>query len=144
MTPGRIWLALDVGDAKIGVALSRSGMIAEPLETVERESKSFTLDAISRFVSTHGVTDIVIGLPIREDGDEGDQADKTRTFARSLKRRLPTTRYHFQDERYSSAEAADIRPDARNVRGGIDRLAAAVILRDFLARLSEKGDATKE
>lgn len=136
MTTPRVLLALDVGDARIGVAISRSGMIAQPLLTIERVSRRRTLDAIEQIVRAHGVTEIVVGLPVREDGAEGIQAEKTRAFARSLKRRLPGPRLHFLDERYSSVEAGEISPRGHLERGRIDKLAAAVILRDFLARES--------
>ncbi len=133
----RVLMALDVGDARIGVAISRSSMIAEPLVTIERTSRTQTLDEIEAIVREHGVTEVVVGLPVREDGTEGAQAAKTRAFARSLRRRLPGLRQHFLDERYSSVEAAEIAGGKPPDRGRIDRLAAAVILRDFLA-----GDST--
>lgn len=136
MTAPRVLLALDVGDARIGVAISRSGMIAQPLGTIERNSRTGTLDAIESMVREHGVTQIVVGLPVREDGVEGTQAAKTRAFARSLKRRLPAVHLAFFDERYSSVEAGEISPTGHLERGRIDKLAAAVILRDFLARES--------
>ena len=137
MTGPRVFLSLDVGDARIGVAISRSGMIAQPLATIERESRTQTLNAVESMVRDHGVTDVVVGLPVREDGREGTQAAKTRAFARSLKRRLPALRLTFFDERYSSVEAGEISPTGHREQGRIDKLAAAVILRDFLARESQ-------
>jgi len=138
----RVLLSLDVGDARIGVAISRSAIIAEPLCTLERTSRKQTLDEIEEIVRREKVTEMVIGLPTREDGTSGDRVAKTEAFARSLKRRIPGLLWHFQDERYSTVEAAEIRPDARGVRGALDRLAAAVILRDFLARHVANADDT--
>lgn len=139
----RVLLALDVGDARIGVAISRSAIIAEPLCTIERAARKQTLDEIEGIVRRERVTEMVVGLPTREDGTAGDRVEKTEAFVRSLKRRIPGLLWHFQDERYSTVEAAEIRPDARGVRGGLDRLAAAVILRDFLARrVVPPGDAS--
>lgn len=129
-------LALDVGDVRIGVAVSRSGMIAEPLTVLERSGRTQTLDAIEALVNAHGASQLVLGLPLLEGGAEGEQAEKTRAFARSLRRRLPKIPIVFQDERFSSEDARDLRP---GTRGPIDHLAAAVILRDYLNARNDAG-----
>ncbi len=139
-----VFLALDVGDVRIGVAVSRSGVLAEPLRTINREGRKRTLDALESVVQETGATDCVIGLPLLEGGEEGAQAEKTRAFARSLQRRIPGLHVHFFDERFSSSEAEDIAArkgyDAPP-RALIDRLAAAVILQDFLdSRTEERKD----
>lgn len=132
---GAVYLALDVGDARIGVAISRSGVLAQPLMTIERRGRKQVLDELEALTREHTVTDCVLGLPVLEGGRPGEQAEKTRAFSRSLQRRLPALRLHFQDERYSSAEAEEIAAAKgydQPPRALIDRLAAAVILRDFL------------
>lgn len=136
-----VYLGLDVGDVRIGVALSRSGVICEPLTTIERRGRSQTLDALDALVREHGITVMVLGLPLLEGGTEGEQAEKTRAFARSLARRFPQVRIVFEDERHSSADARDhagrrVRPDGP--KGLVDRLAAAFILQKYLDALSEK------
>ncbi len=136
MTGGQpVYIALDVGDARIGVALSRSGVLAEPYVTVERKGRRQVLDAIEAIVTETAATDCVLGLPLLEGGQEGAQAEKTRAFARSLQRRLPALRLHFFDERYTSSDAREIaanRGQRSPSRALIDRLAASVILQDFL------------
>ena len=141
-----IHLALDVGDVRVGVAISRSGVIAEPLTTVERTGKSQVLDAIQKLVEANKVTVCVVGMPLLEGGTEGEQAEKTRAFARSLARRLPGLRMVFWDERHSSGEARGLagkRVNRGENRGLVDRIAAAVILQEDLdhqAEVQKKAD----
>lgn len=137
-----IYLSLDVGDARIGVAISRSGVIAEPLATIERRGRKQTLDALSRIISENGVTQVVAGLPLLESGVAGEQAEKTRAFCRSLARRIPKLAIEYHDERYSSTEARAIAAgriaDGQN-KDLVDRIAAAVILQSYLdAKHDEK------
>ncbi len=141
-----IHLALDVGDVRVGVAISRSGVIAEPLTTVERTGKSQVLDAIQKLVEANKVSVCVVGMPLLEGGSEGEQAEKTRAFARSLARRLPGLRMVFWDERHSSGEARSLagkRVSGGENRGLVDRIAAAVILQEYLdhqAEVQKKAD----
>ncbi|MCC6546740.1 Holliday junction resolvase RuvX [Candidatus Sumerlaeota bacterium] len=128
-------LALDVGDVRIGVALSRSGVIAEPLTTIERTGRTQTLDALQQIVEEHHVTLIVIGVPLLEGGAEGEQAAKSRAFARSFQRRLPAVKVAFHDERYTTADAREIagkRAGPGTTKGLVDRIAAAIILQSYL------------
>lgn len=142
-----VYMSLDVGDARIGVALSRSGVLAEPLLTVERIGRSAALDAIEEIVESNRVSVCVVGLPLLENGTEGEQAAKTRKFARSLARRLPALEITFWDERHSSAEAAEIagkRIKSTGDKGLIDRIAAAVILREYLDFRNERKKTTSD
>jgi putative pre-16S rRNA nuclease len=128
-------LGLDVGDVRIGVAISRSGVIAEPLVTIERIGRRQTLNAIEELVKTNSVDQCVVGLPSLESGVEGEQVEKTRAFIRSLSRRIPQLKIEFYDERYTSSRARDIAGDrvqGADNKGLIDRIAAAVILQDYL------------
>jgi putative Holliday junction resolvase len=128
-------MALDVGDVRIGVALSRSGIIAEPHSTLQRIGRRQILDAIGTIIAAERVTHCILGLPLLERGVEGSQAEKTRAFSRSMARRFPELALEFEDERYTSAEAAELAGTrAQSDRGLIDRIAAAVILQQYLDR----------
>jgi putative Holliday junction resolvase len=82
--------------------------------------------------------EIVVGVPLNMDGSEGPMAVEARGFARRLSQRtgLPV---HERDERLSSVEAErrlqdlDLPRAKRRDKGRRDRLAAAVLLEDFLA-----------
>jgi putative Holliday junction resolvase len=127
-------MGLDVGDVRIGVALSRSGVIAEPLTTVTRKGRRQVLDDLQQLVDQHKVTICVVGLPRLVGGSEGEQAEKTRAFVRSLRRRIPQLRFVFEDERFTSAEAKEILGARSSQKGSIDRVAAALILQQYLDR----------
>ena len=135
-----VYLGLDVGDVRIGVALSRSGFICEPLLTIERRGRKQTLDAIAALILEHNATVLVLGLPLLERGVEGEQVEKTREFSRSLARRFPKVRIDFQDERHTSGDARDhagSRLRDGGPKGLVDRLAAAFILQQYLDRRNE-------
>ncbi|MBX3729114.1 MAG: Holliday junction resolvase RuvX [Candidatus Sumerlaeia bacterium] len=129
---GGALLALDVGDRRIGVAVSESGVIAKPLGAVERTGRKATLDALEALVRQYDVRRAVVGLPLLEGGVAGEQAEKTRAFVRSLQRRLPGLEVVEWDERHTSSEAREILGPGRLEPGRIDSVAAAVILQEYL------------
>ena len=80
-----VLLGLDIGDIRIGVALSDElGVAAHPLCTLTRKNRKVDLIAISDLVSIHQVGRVVIGLPISLDGSIGPQAEKVQKFAKRL------------------------------------------------------------
>ena len=81
-----ILLGLDVGDTRIGVALSDElGVAAHPLCTLTRKNRKVDLIAISDLVSIHKVECVVIGLPISLDGSIGAQAEKVPEVCKTLR-----------------------------------------------------------
>lgn len=131
-----ILLGLDVGDTRIGVALSDAlGIAAHPLCTLTRKNRRVDLIAISDLVSIHKVECIVIGLPISLDGSIGTQAEKVQKFAERLKHVIDIP-IEFQDERFTTAEAEEIlrelNKDTKTQKELIDEVAAVIILKDYL------------
>lgn len=129
-------LGLDLGTKTIGLALSDvERRIATPLETIQRTK--FTADAIKleAVIDRHGVTGLVIGLPLNMDGTEGPRSQSTRSFVRALgqRRALPVLLW---DERLSTAAVTRslIEADASRKRRAevVDRMAAAYILQSAL------------
>ena len=127
-------LALDVGDVRIGVAVSESGVIATPLDAIDRKrlGRSGTLDALDALTARYRAARIIVGRPLLEGGAEGEQADKTRAFARSLSRRLPQVQIIFRDERYTTSEAREVLGPGPHPPGRVDSIAAALLLEEFL------------
>ncbi len=136
-----ILLGLDIGDTRIGVAISDElGVAAHPLCTLTRKNRQVDLIVISDLVSIHDVERVVIGLPISLDGSLGTQAEKVQKFAKRLGHVINVP-IEFQDERFTTAEAEEILrelgKDAREQKGLIDEVAAVLILRDYLNRDQE-------
>lgn len=133
-------LALDVGDKRIGVAISdRTGMLATPVETIHRKSTDLDVARIVNLARQNDADSVVVGLPKNMDGTDGEQAAKVRSFAKTLARVSDLT-VHFEDERLSTFSAIE-RLVERGVKTGnnrdlVDMEAAAIILESFLNRQS--------
>jgi putative Holliday junction resolvase len=136
-------LALDLGDARIGVALSDPlGLTAQPLRTLASRGARNDLRCVAELVEAHDVGTVVIGWPLHLSGREGDRAERAKAWARRLAGRLPGVDVQLWDERLTTVEAeramleADVSRERR--RANVDRLAATLILQSFLdARAAE-------
>ena len=133
---GRI-LALDVGDVRIGLAVSDPmRIIANPLETYKRGSVGKDLQYLCSVCRDREVDLIVCGLPKKLDDTDSLQTVKVRDFADKLAAESGLEVRLF-DERFTTAEAervlieADVRREDR--KKVIDKVAATIILQDFLA-----------
>jgi putative pre-16S rRNA nuclease len=156
---GRV-LAIDYGRRRLGLALSDEGrLLARPLETLVRVNRQADLSRLRRIVRDEKVAQLVVGLPLRLDGSAGDMAAEARAFAARVAKavRLPLA---LVDERLTSWEARegpDANPTKQSFAGsrrgranvasaggaaskahrgpdGVDSLAAALILEEFLRR----------
>jgi putative holliday junction resolvase len=129
-------LALDLGAKRVGVAVSDELRLSvRALAPLRGTNWKQLLRALTGLCEEFDVREVVLGLPLRLDGSEGDAAKEVRNVARKLELslRLPVV---FQDERLTSraAEAALRRAglDEREVFAKADSEAAAIILRDYL------------
>ena len=141
-------LALDIGDKRIGVAVSDPfNEYAMPCETYFR-TKNFEADieAVAKIAYEKGVGVIVCGLPVNFDGTDSVQTEKTQRFIDALKAKtnLPI---EIEDERFTTMQARDTQ-----IAGGIkrqdrkktiDSIAASYILDGYLARQKQKAKAEK-
>lgn len=143
-------LALDLGERRIGVAVSDAlGIVARPLEIFARTSRKADFAHIGALVTAHQVEAIVVGLPLNMDGSEGRQAAWVRDYSAALAETLSVP-IHFWDERLTSEEAEDIlRAQGKSTaKGTLDAVAAAVILQSYLdsyyqdAHYSQSPDCT--
>ncbi len=132
---GRL-LALDVGEKRIGVALSdESQTIASAYTTLQATPFTVFVQKLSKILAMEYVVEIVVGLPLSLNGSEGPQAARIRAFIAALTP-LVTQPITTCDERYTSAEAerimqqAGLRPEQRKAK--IDEVAASIILQDVL------------
>jgi putative Holliday junction resolvase len=136
-------LGLDVGERRIGVALSDpQGILATALTVIEAKSVDDALRRIVALASENDVERIVVGLPISLDGSLGPQAQRVRSFAESLEActDLPVVTW---DERYSTADAERVLVEAgvkrEKRKKHVDSVAAAFILQGYLDRQRNNG-----
>lgn len=136
-------MGLDVGDKRIGIALSDPlGMFALPHSTIDHEG-SRALEEIITVMLANSVNTVVIGLPKELNGNIGPQAEKVKTFLESLTKRLEqhpelsTTKTVLWDERLTSVQAERMIAGSglknRKRREALDRVSAAIILEGYLA-----------
>ena len=152
-------MALDVGEARIGVAISDStGTLASPYSTlhISRDEQQ-TWKAIQQVIDETEVEGLVVGLPISLDGQLHAQGQRVQSFAKRLQEHIsvPLTLW---DERLSTVEAQRLlaqrgqeegwkhqrrssRQRTQSKRGRrvheIDALAATVILQDYLSQFTQ-------
>jgi putative Holliday junction resolvase len=130
-------LGLDIGDKRIGVALSDAlGMLARPLVVIERQDDEKDVAAILALVKEHSAQQIIAGLPRTLAGAIGPQAAKVQAFAQILssKSAVPV---QLRDERLSTVSAKRLlqeggRKKPPGGKGRFDAAAAAVILQGYL------------
>ena len=132
-------LGLDVGDKRIGVAISDPGeILASPLTTITSEDSQTAIDAVIRLVDQHDVKRIVIGLPYSLDGSIGRQANKVMDFVDRLSKGTGAS-VETWDERLSTVAVdrllKDVDNKKANKRERRDAAAAAFILQGYLDSL---------
>lgn len=131
-SPNRV-MALDVGERRIGVAVSDpTGTLATPHSVIRRRSKAEDFAAVARLVAELGAERVVVGLPLSLNGEVGPQARRVTRYAQALAQTLDVP-VALHDERYSTVTAnALLAEGGRKRRVPIDAAAAAVILQDYL------------
>lgn len=129
-------LAIDYGDARIGLALSdESETLASPLQTYNSQSMRKDIDYISVLAKEKNAGLIVLGLPINMDGSMGERANKTQSFG-SVLERVSGIKVVYKDERLTSISAektlieCNMRREKR--KQVIDTLSAQIILQNYL------------
>lgn len=146
------WLGVDLGDARVGLALSDPGLaLAHPIGNVAAYGDSFrALDDVIAVIEDEAVDHVVIGLPLLLSGEEGKSAKKARRWAKNLARRIecligdnetPLTavpEISLIDERLTTVSAHrqlnQAHLDGRKHRPVVDQQSAVVILQTALDR----------
>jgi len=130
-------LALDLGEKLVGVAISDERLITtKRLDPLKRSNWKKLLQDLRRLLERFDAKTIVVGLPLRLDGTEGDAAKNVRRLALNLAKSIAQPVF-LQDERLTSFEAMEnLKAEGRNtveIPALVDGEAAATILRDFLS-----------
>ncbi len=134
-------LGVDYGGSRIGIAATDDfGIMAHPVETIDLTHGSDGLARIRDIAALRKVKTLVVGLPLRLDGSEGDSAKKVRDYATKLSRMLPHLTLVFVDETYSTMDASEkLREAGKNARKQkaiIDQVAAVEILNRWMEEIS--------
>lgn len=131
-------LGIDVGSKRIGVAISDpGGTFALPLTVLDHTSLRADVEKIVELAVQYGAAELVVGDPVRMNGERGIAAAAIDRFVEALERRFAGT-IHRIDERLTTAQAtktligADVSRSKR--KAVVDKLAAALILEMFLTR----------
>lgn len=129
-------LGLDVGDRRIGVAISDTqGIMARPLTIIERTDDQNDMETINALCKQYEVGLIIAGMPYSMDGTRGAQAEKVQAFIDNLKKYIEVP-VEIRDERLSTVSAKRLlqtikhKHDKKKVND--DAIAAAIILQCYL------------
>ena len=129
-------LALDIGDVRIGVAISDPlGISTNGIETYLSKGKERDVLYFAEMAKARGCEKILLGLPLNMDGSEGDRAAKVRDFGDALAQ-VSGLEVVYEDERLTTVEAEEMLIEAglsrKERRKVIDKVAAEIILRCYL------------
>ena len=126
-------LGLDIGDRRIGVAMSDpQGILASPLTIINRTDEKSDIAAILAIIDQNQVGVVVVGLPLSMNGSIGPQAEKVQGFTRQLSQHVKVP-VEFRDERLTTVTARNLMKMAgKDRRARDDAAAAALILQSYL------------
>ncbi len=148
MQPPHRILALDVGDRRIGLAITDPlGLTAQPLFTLHRTTLRADLKSIARFIRQHHIEVLIVGNPLHADGSASPQAAKAQAFAAELRQAHPSLEHHLLDERHTTQQAHALldasghgprsagRSHGKTIdrKDLIDQVAATILLESFLS-----------
>ncbi|MFD4635541.1 Holliday junction resolvase RuvX [Streptomyces sp. NPDC058284] len=142
-------LAIDVGDARIGVAsCDPDGILATPVETVPGRDVPAAQRRLKQLVEEYEPIEIVVGLPRSLNGGEGPAAAKIRLFTQDLARMVAPISVRLVDERMTTVTASQgLRASgvkSKKGRSVIDQAAAVIILQQALESERASGKAPGE
>jgi putative Holliday junction resolvase len=133
--PSRV-VGVDVGTKRVGLA------VADPLQLFAQPHGTFSpdeaLDVLRSLEADEGIDTVVVGWPLREDGEEGDAIEMVEAYVERIEDVLASVEVVRRDERFTSEIAKDLLREAgvpqpgRYDKGRVDAAAAAVILQDYL------------
>ena len=147
MSVERRIVGLDVGDVRIGVAVSDGlGITAQPREVIRRSTPEKDVQAIRTLVEEAQAGQVVVGLPLTQRGEIGHQARKVLDFVERLRGELKAEVVTL-DERFTTTVAerspsyAEMSPTRR--KETVDKLAAQQILQTYLDRMRHRCEREK-
>ncbi|MCB9030436.1 MAG: Holliday junction resolvase RuvX [Deltaproteobacteria bacterium] len=132
-----IVLGIDVGDVRVGLALSdEQRKVATPYKTVQKSQGNAEKEILT-LIEQRGIDTLVVGLPLNAKGEKTEQCQKVEAFCLRLQKRASIT-IHFVDEHLTSEAAKErlglsgAKAQAAHKKGLIDSVAASIILQEYL------------
>jgi len=129
-------LALDIGQKKIGIAITSSGIIAQELTTIENNQKAIVF--LADLVRQRKIGKIVVGLPVLKSGTISTQAKFVKGFMAELEDhiKLPV---EYEDEYLTTKEAERILRETgltqEQIKTRVDQMSAKIILEQYLNKI---------
>lgn len=138
-------MGLDVGERRIGVALSDPlGSFAQPHTTVTVEGRKSDVPKLAAIARDHQVEALVVGLPLHMHGEEGEAAKKARRIGNALGANLGLE-VAYWDERLTTVQAERVLIEGgvrrKQRKGVVDQVAAVLILQAYLDSRAPVDDA---
>jgi len=125
-------VALDIGERRIGIAMSESGILAAPHSVLQRRSKKEDFAKLQRILTDLKIERVIVGIPYSIDSHEmGPQARRVLRYAEALAKTVNVP-FEYFDESYSTVDAAAYLSSSRQKKIPLDAAAAAVILQNYL------------
>jgi len=129
-------LGIDYGDRRIGLAITdEDRRYSFALKTLDNKNQAQYLSELKEICDQESVDEIVIGLPLNQEGEEGPAAIKVKQFAESLKEATGVN-CSFIDERFTTVMATKLHQEAgkkaKKTKDIIDQDSAVIILQTFL------------
>ena len=136
-------MAIAYGDARTGVAISdAAGMLTGFTAVIPSRKSQFAAEEIGKLAASHGVEELVVGLPRNMDGTEGPRAELCRAFARQLEE-ITGLSPVLWDERRTTVEAHNILHQSgkrmKAHKKNVDAVAASLILEGYLTYRRTRG-----
>ncbi len=127
-------LALDIGKARIGIAISHS-WLASNYQTLYTKTWTKDTNQIAEIIKKEAIEEVIVGLPLKMDGTESEMCIYAKNFCEMLKSKI-LAKIIFVDERLSSISAEEIMHSSNvktsKKKGLIDQIAATVILQTYI------------
>lgn len=127
-------LGLDLGEARVGVAISDPlRIIASPYKIIESKKENVE-EELFKIIEKYNIKKIVYGLPISLSGEKGRQAEAVNEMIKSLKKIFTKITFVPYDERFTSKIAKDVLKSKgkKNIGKSLDSLAASILLQNYL------------
>lgn len=136
-------IAIDYGTKRTGIAVTDPGqIIASPMETVPTHELMVFLE---EYFKKEDVEIMVVGHPTKTDGSDSESMRPLRFFVQAFKKRMPTVRVEWMDERFTSKMAMDamvaggMKKSDRRVKGNVDKISASLILQSWMEQRNNLG-----